>query len=358
MPDYLPALEAQMMVLGRNMDTDTADTVARRIVALQPGHSAAELRLIESKLQAEPARAVAHLEDLLGRSQSAQNKRLLRAWLGIAQDRASDTAAAATSWLQLQAETAGERLPLPELTAPVGQWPALGTREGGPAIAFLCGAPGSRVEQLASVLDGSVQAFRSDRFGARTPTDAMQSFHTPQQLLNEEITASATVDSWRNGLSARGLANGEVIDWLLWWDNAFLHALRPELPQALLLIAIRDPRDMFLDWLAFGAPAPLRMESSMLAAQWLACALEHIAVLVEGDLYQHRLLRLDDCDTDPVRLAQLLGDALETPLPAPPPAALGPAHFPPGHWRQYRDALATPFALLAPVAVRLGYPET
>ena len=28
------------------------------------------------------------------------------------------------------------------------------------------------------------------------------------------------------------------------------------------------------------------------------------------------------------------------------------------HWRNYAQALAEPFALLTPIAVRLGYPET
>jgi hypothetical protein len=31
--------------------------------------------------------------------------------------------------------------------------------------------------------------------------------------------------------------------------------------------------------------------------------------------------------------------------------------FPAGHWRVYAQALAEPFALLAPVARRLGYAE-
>jgi hypothetical protein len=31
--------------------------------------------------------------------------------------------------------------------------------------------------------------------------------------------------------------------------------------------------------------------------------------------------------------------------------------FPAGHWRHYRDAYSEAFAVLTPVAVRLGYPE-
>jgi hypothetical protein len=41
----------------------------------------------------------------------------------------------------------------------------------------------------------------------------------------------------------------------------------------------------------------------------------------------------------------------------PAPASVGPAHFAPGHWRNYRQALAEEFAALTPVALRMGYPE-
>ena len=34
-----------------------------------------------------------------------------------------------------------------------------------------------------------------------------------------------------------------------------------------------------------------------------------------------------------------------------------PARLPPGRWRAYADVLAGPFAALAPVAARLGYPD-
>ena len=93
--------------------------------------------------------------------------------------------------------------------------------------------------------------------------------------------------------------DGEIVDWLLWWDNALLHALRPHLPQATVLVAIRDPRDMLLDWLAFGSPAPLRIENPKRAASWLAHSLGHLVRLHEQGLQPHALLRLDDIDTDP-----------------------------------------------------------
>ena len=44
-------------------------------------------------------------------------------------------------------------------------------------------------------------------------------------------------------------------------------------------------------------------------------------------------------------------------LPFPPVPSLGPATVPAGHWRKYTQVLAAEFAVLAPVAARLGYPE-
>jgi len=124
----------------------------------------------------------------------------------------------------------------------------------------------------------------------------------------------------------------------------------------LLLVALRDPRDMLLDWLAFGTSSPpLAMASPLAAATWLAQVLHQIATLHEQDLFPHRLLRLDAILDDPQALATAVSAAIETPLPTPPAAALGPQRFAASHWRAYADALAEPFAMLTPVARRLGY---
>ncbi|MDQ3524608.1 MAG: adenylate cyclase, partial [Chloroflexota bacterium] len=213
------------------------------------------------------------------------------------------------------------------------------------------------VERLAAVLGGAVPAFRADRFGAQPPEDALQNFHTPQRLARGETDAAAVAESWRAQLPARGVADGEVIDWLLWWDNALLAVLREQLPHAILLLALRDPRDTLLDWLAFGSSAPFAIPSVQAAARWLETALNQVALLHEQDLFPHHLIRLDDIADDPQALTQALSDALQAQLPVPPSHVLGAAHFPPGHWRAYAQPLGDSFALLTPVARRLGYPE-
>lgn len=357
MPDFMPALETQMGLYGMAGQIEQADAVAQRIVELQPGHGMAEMRLVDARLRTDPPAAIAYLQDLLARAESDDNRKLLRSWLALAHDRAGEYAQAADLWRALQQEAAPQCLPLPELTVPDGDFPALAEAAPAPATAFLVGAPGSGVEKLATLLAGSVLTFRSDRFGQTPPQDPFQSVFTPQRLAEGQLDGPTVAVEWRAALAARGLDTGEVVDWLLWWDNALLHALRPALPHALLLIALRDPRDALLDWLAFGAPAPLRIESPTLAAQWLAREFEHLALLHERDLFPHRLLRLDEDMNDPAALARRLGEALDTTLYEPPASAAGPPRFAAGHWRHYREALAEPFALLAPVALRLGYPE-
>jgi hypothetical protein len=254
---------------------------------------------------------------------------------------------------------AESRLPLPEATAPRDAWPELGAiPPDARPVAFLVGAPGSLVERLAAVLGGGIQSFHADRFSQAPPDDALQSFFTPARLAGGEIDAASVADSWRAQLPARGAGDGEIIDWLPFWDNALLEVLREQIPHAQLLVALHDPRDMLLEWLAFGAPLPYRIESPVVAAQWLLIELSHIALLHEQDLIRHHLIRLDDIKDDPQAVAGALGEALNATLPSPPPGAFGTAHFAPGHWREYAEPLAEAFAILTPVARRLGYPET
>ena len=70
-------------------------------------------------------------------------------------------------------------------------------------------------------------------------------------------------------------------------------ALRPHLREAMLMIAVRDPRDMLLEWLAFGTAMPFAMPSPAAAAEWLAIALNQVASLVEDQWFPNRVVRTD-----------------------------------------------------------------
>jgi len=359
MPGHAPALEARMQHAAVLGDGATVETTAREVLAIDPDHDGAQHLLIDRLMTGDPAAAIAYIEDLLARPQDEGRRQLRRQWLGLAQDRAGRHAQAAATWVALQADIATERLPLldPPPPSTAGLPPLADVAVPSPATLFLYGPPGSRVEQLAIVLQGSVPAFRADRFGPNPPPDPLQNYNTPRQLVSGELSAADVAESWRAQLPARGLDERQTIDWLPWWDNSLLRVLRERFPHARLLLALRDPRDMLLDWLAFGAPVPLRVQSPRTAAGWLSIGLNQLAQLHEDDLFPHHLVKLDGIAMDAPALVAAVSEVLRSPLPELPAAALGPARFPPGHWRHYAEALAEPFAMLGPVARRLGYPE-
>ena len=360
MPDFVPANEALATSLDAAGEHARAEALALRITELAPGHTQAELRVIDGLLARDTDAALARVESLIARAEDPEAKRNLRQLLGRTFDAAGQPDAAAATWAELHAEVVSERLPLLEQTqaGAIAQWPALAPMpDPAPGVLLLWGAPGSLVERVALTFNLSGGPLRADRFGAQPPSDPLQNYRTPAALVDGSLDGAFLVGQWRAGLAARGISDGNVFDWLLWWDNALLLALRPHLPEAVLMVAVRDPRDMLLEWLAFGSPAPFALESPVIGARWLAQVLGQVADLHEQDLFPHRLVKLDDIANDPTALAQAIADALETSIAPAPERALGPQHFVPGHWRAFAEPLAAAFALLTPVAVRLGYPE-
>ncbi len=356
MPTHVPALEARLRLHDMAGEHAQAEAIAERIVSLEPGRVSGESRLVEGLLQRDPAAAVARVQALIEQAPEA-HRADLRTWMGEIQDRAGQPQEALRTWMSLQTEQAPQRLPLPPQAKSPPSWPDKGSIEGDASSApiFLWGAPGSGVERVATGLAAASPVLRSDRYTNTPPDDAFQNYNTLQDLASGVLTPERLVQRWREQLPARGLQSDTVIDWLLWWDNALLWALRPQLPQGRLVLVLRDPRDMLLDWVAYGAAAPLAMTSLAEASEWLTRALTQIATLHEDDLYPHVLLRIDQIGNDPHAMAELLGRLFERPMP--PAAQLGAPRLPAGHWRNYRDVMSAAFAQLTPVAVRLGYPE-
>ncbi|MFT3897570.1 MAG: tetratricopeptide repeat protein [Thermomonas sp.] len=357
MPASVEAHELHMADQILRNDADGANQTAAKILQLEPGRHSAELRLFQDLLERDPAAAVARCESLLPQIRDPQARARVESWLALAHDRAGHPAQAVALWQSLHAEQSGQRIAPWSASASRTDWPQPGAVDPqSPRAALLWGAPGSGVERVAGMLAEMLPALRSDRFGPRPPKDPFQRFAAIGELQDGTLAPDQVVSRWREALAARNLPDGQVIDWLPYWDNVLLLALRPHLPGAQLLVVLRDPRDMLLDWLAFGAPLPLALTSATDGARWLSSVLAQVADLHEGDLHPHRLLRVDDSLDDGPALARQLGEALPANLPVPP-RELGPARFAAGHWRDYRDALGAAFALLAPVAVRLGYPE-
>ena len=356
MPDHLPALETRMRLHDMAGEGEAAEAMARRIVALEPGRVSGETRIVGGLLERDPQAAIAHVQAIHDSAPDTA-KASLRAWLGAVQDQAGQHADALRTWVAAHALEAGQRLPLPPQAKAPLSWPDMGTI-GEDTVArpmLVWGAPGSGVERVIAAISAASTVLRGDRFGETPPNDAFQNYHTLQDLSTGALSPEQLVAQWREQLPSRGLADANVIDWLLWWDNALLWALRPQLPEGRLLVVLRDPRDMLLHWLAHGAPAPFAINGIDEAAEWLARSLAQVATLHEQDLYPHALVNIDGIGNDPAVMAEHLGRLFG--MRFPPAPTLGPARLPAGHWRQYRDVMAAPFALLTPVAVRLGYPE-
>lgn len=359
MPGFVPALEAMIAIHRRAGETEQAEALVDRILEVQPGHAGAELHRIEQLLQREPAAAVARVEELLSKVVDDAGRRELRRIRGRTLDVAGRHADAVEAWASLHAEVVSQRLPLPPPSEPraADAWPEPAERDPTAASQLLLwGAPGSMIERVAHAARLAGLPLLSDRLTPQPPNDLFQRYDSIPPLADGSADAAAMVARWREQLSARGARTNTVIDWLPFWDNAYLAALRPHLPEAALLIVIRDPRDMLLNWLAYGSPASFAFESPQVAAQWLARVLDQVADLNEQNLFPHQLVKLDSIVDDAGAMTRLLAYTVQKQLPAPGTIGFGPG-LPSGHWQHYREALADAFAELADVARRLGYPE-
>lgn len=357
-PDSLAALEARAAVHDYHGEHEQAEALAERIIELQPGDVRAEMRVVRGLAERDPEAAAERVERLIAQAVDPAIKRELRQLLGRCLDLAGQTGAAAATWAELHAEVVEHRLPRNAISANGGdEWPALASiAEGTHGVLLLWGAPGSQVELIAQVLSAVGAPLLGDRFGAQPPNDPLQRYSTVDELLSGQLDPAFMVQLYRAALPARGVPAGPVFDWLLWWDNALLRALRPHLAEAMLLIAVRDPRDMLLDWLAFGSPTPYALETPDAGARWLARVLNQVADLHEQSLFSHRLVHLDRIGEGAQPIAQEIANTLRTQVQLPPGLEIAP-RLPAGRWRDYAEPLAEAFAVLAPVARRLGYAE-
>ncbi len=355
MPEHVPALEAALLARSHAGDPDGMEVVARRIVALEPGRLSAEQVLVERGLAGDPDRMLARVDELA--ALQAGEPVELRGWKGWLQDQCGRTTDAIATWRSVHAEQAPRRLPLPAFRAPADGWAEPAAVPGPTRTILVWGVPGSGIEKVVDLLGRAGASVLADRFGPDAPRDPLQFADTAQQLQDGTLTADTLGERWRTALRFRGAPGEHVIDWLPWWDNALVPALRTQLPEGRLLSAVRDPRDMLLDWLSAGSPLPLAFPSPVDAAAWLAQALRQLVDLEAKNAYPSTILRLDESLHDPALLAVQIGGVLGIELPAPPPLH-GQRRLSAGRWRAYTAELGEAFALLTPVAVRLGYPET
>ncbi|WP_162455091.1 tetratricopeptide repeat protein [Pseudoxanthomonas kalamensis] len=361
MPDSPAGWSARMNLQRRSGDLEQAEASAKRVLQASPGNAEAHAVIAERLRQRDPELAIAYLQELRDKA-IGPGRAVLDRWLARMHADSGRYEEAIALWSGQAKEQAANLLPLPPVSHPVdqvprGAWPEMGEVDPEQPVAlFLWGAPGSGVERVAAEL-GAFTAFRDDRLQPNAPVDGFQRYVSIEELSSGQLDGAEMIREWREGLPARGIHDGRIIEWLLWWDNALLHALRPHLPGSRLLVVMRDPRDMLLEWLAFGTPSAIGMLSPLQAAQWMRAVLWKIMEMNRDQLLGHALLKLDGIEDDRQAIIEAIREAtgLEVPQRADVTAA---KFFPAGHWRRYAQALEEPFAVLAPVAAAFGYKET
>jgi tetratricopeptide (TPR) repeat protein len=342
-PGSAHALQARAALHELLGELAAAEADADAALAVDPKLSAAVLVKLRAELRQQPAAALARLDTLLAEIPGGDGRRVLQMFRGLALDRLGRYDDAATSW---SGTGAGIAMPA------VQPAPAPAAEDATSAIRplLLWGPPGSRVRAVAALLRGQgTLPLLEDRFSAQARVDGYGPPRADGLL--------ASIEQWAGVLQQGGVDPNRAIDWLPYYDPRIAAAL----PDARLVAVLDDPRDLLLNWLAFGAPQSIAPPAES-AADWLAQAVE--AALARIEAGDQAVCRVDGMALqEPAALTERLSRFLDLPQPLDPAPLAGAEHglgevplaFPPGHWRHYAAALAGPFARLAQAATRLGF---
>jgi predicted Zn-dependent protease len=350
LPDSTACLEALAQQAELQGDLPRARELAERAVAGDASRASAEFILIRADIRDDPASALPRLERAFSAAQGNQSRRMVLFWEGIAFDRLDQPAEAVTRWSQMLLHQS-PGLPLPVSAPQEAENPS----DDGPAPKLMWTVPGSRPDRLAALFEALPVALTADRFGNLPRADGLG----PVKALDEFGQPAEPLPTWRRLLADRGLDPATVVEWIPNWDER----LAGRLPGSRLLALVRDPRDLLLAMALDGAPQNYQVPSFDIAAAWLVQALEPLVQRVEAGDPSVLMLRTEDVDRDPHGALDRIGAFFEFERPAgaewsePRPRGLGgiPLGLPDGRWQGYAEALAGPFAVVAPLAARLGY---
>jgi tetratricopeptide (TPR) repeat protein len=371
----MPESAAARLNQARQDETDGREAEAEAgydaVLARVPMQFDAVLGKAALELRRDPAAGIARLEPVIANAPPSQSKPALT-WRGQARDTLNETAAAVADWLQAHAGLGAlpPASPLPDetLRALRAALPAAAA-QGAPTVAMLWGPPGSGSERLAATL----------RFTPGRPLMLATPELLPRALdlsapqiaraLNpDELPALAerVADEYARHVGSRQQqGNAGVFDWLARWDARAAPLLQEAVPGTRLLAVLRDPRDMLLNWLAFGAPAGPVFVDPIENAAWLANQLKHLLFARDELQLPTLIVDMDRFDAEPqTALEEIVAFADLSATPDPQPAlnrrsgpGRMPSLLPAGRWRAYRGELGEAFDLLAPLAERLGYPR-
>lgn len=352
MPSHPAALEAAATLAEREGRQGDALAYAERALEGEP-------RLLESALLRAratallvPEAALARMDALIAAAATPEQRRALSGWRAQALHRGGRTEDALQAWGRMWMDGPAFGLPLPN---PEPASTASPTADGG-AGRLLWGPPGSRVERIqTAVVPAAPNRLMIDRFRQPMRDDGFNALRSPPGH-----PFAGTAEHWRRPLEARGLDPATLIDALPFWDGwtqATLHGTT-------LVAVLRDPRDLLLNWMAWGSAAGFAFPSPAVAAAWLHRQLDQLLAAEAANPRQVIRIDADLLDTDRAALSAQLVAALDLETAPDMDTAWslsrapngGPTDFVAGTWRQYAEPLQALFKPLGEMAVRLGYP--
>lgn len=350
-PDSPHALLARAEAAERIGDLGAAEDGADMLLGIDPGNTEAHFIKLRAELRTQPEAALPRIERLLAAARNVTARRACLSWRGFILDAVDQPDKAAQSWIEARRLPLAAR-PLPDIAVAGGETLA---GDEGSAPRLLWGPPGSPLRQVVGLLqfiDGF--AMLDDRFGLNPRPDGLGPARPDGAI--------ATQLGWRTLLQRGGIDPAHALDWLPHFDSR----IAAQLPDARLLAVLADPRDLLLNWLAYGCPQDYIFPTLAEAGSWLAQALEPLAERQEAARPDDLLIRLEALQADPAGSCRAiaafcgLGEQLDGARLQMAGQGLGgqPLNFPAGRWKAYAEALAEGFAPLHAVAERLGYAGT
>lgn len=354
-PDSVDALEAAAERAAALGELEQAEGLARDALDKDPQRVGASLVLTRCERRKAPESAIERLAALSVRPLNLGLLRSIASLRGLICDGLDRVDEALAVWLGVHVAE-GEQ-PLPGLPLP-GFLPA------GPALAddaprgaearLFWPLPGSPVAAVLNSL-GAQAPFVVDRFHSQERADGLG----PLRPQGGHHGPQGAEGLWREQLTARGATPAQVIDVLPHVDAEILSAL----PEARLLVLVADPRELLLNWIAFGSMQSYAVQAPEALARWLAEALMVLQQRLQSAPGRTHLLRVESLGADPQRaLAEAAGFLGLEGEPGDYLQARGNSadvlELPQGRWRSYvGTALGDAFEILAPAAEALGYPR-
>jgi tetratricopeptide (TPR) repeat protein len=351
-PDHPAALDVAATLAEREGRQGDALAYAERALAGEPRLRESALLRARATALLTPDAAVARMEALMAAAATPEQARSLSGWLAHALHRAGRFDDALRAWGRMWMDGPAFGMPLPN---PEPASKAAPTEDGG-AGRILWGPPGSRIERVHSALvPAAPNRLMIDRFQRPMRDDGFNAMRAPPGH-----ALAGTAARWRQPLEQMGLPLETLIDAMPFWDGwtqATLHGTT-------LIAVLRDPRDLLLNWMAWGSAAGYTFASPSIATAWLHRQLEQLIAAEDARPMQVLRIDADLLDRDPNAFATQLVTAFGLDDTPDLSAALalstapngGPTDFPAGTWRQYAEPMKALFAPLGELAVRLGYP--